>query len=250
MLSVGSNTTLKNHISHPHCEAKKAQQNQNLEAGQTSIARDGSVLRYDLDYLREQFAGLVIQRALPLTTLTRTNNEVFQNTMNKNTHYAIYGIPNLNPSQTSGGATSSKVSGRNKYSRLLSGLKAHTKKKARTTDPTTSSEYERYVNLDFVTHLYPKDFASFDVLGFWKEKETMFPVLSRIAMDIISVQASSVASESAFSTSGRVLSIRRTRLTLGLLEMCMCLMDHLDAQEHKQDKCPLETPWTLYEGGL
>ncbi|GKA66640.1 zinc finger BED domain-containing protein RICESLEEPER 2-like protein [Tanacetum coccineum] len=31
----------------------------------------------------------------------------------------------------------------------------------------------------------------------------MFPVLSRMAMDIISVQASSVAYESAFSTSGR-----------------------------------------------
>ncbi|GKC53321.1 zinc finger BED domain-containing protein RICESLEEPER 2, partial [Tanacetum coccineum] len=56
----------------------------------------------------------------------------------------------------------------------------------------------------------------------------MFPVLSRIAMDIISVQASSVASESAFSTSGRVLSIRRTRLTPASLEMCMCLNDHLD----------------------
>ncbi|GJZ10849.1 zinc finger BED domain-containing protein RICESLEEPER 2 [Tanacetum coccineum] len=69
-----------------------------------------------------------------------------------------------------------------------------------------SSEYERYVNSDFVTHLHPKEFASFDVLGFWKEKETMFSVLSRMAMDIISVQASSVASESAFSTSGRVVN--------------------------------------------
>ncbi|GJT27985.1 zinc finger BED domain-containing protein RICESLEEPER 2 [Tanacetum coccineum] len=63
-----------------------------------------------------------------------------------------------------------------------------------------SSEYERYVNSDFVTRLHPKEFATFDVLGFWKENETMFPVLSRMAMDIISVQASSVASESAFST--------------------------------------------------
>ncbi|GJY49189.1 zinc finger BED domain-containing protein RICESLEEPER 3 [Tanacetum coccineum] len=46
----------------------------------------------------------------------------------------------------------------------------------------------------------------------------MFPVLSRMAMDILSVQATSVASESAFSTS------------------------HLDAQERKQDKSTLETP--------
>ncbi|GKE43766.1 zinc finger BED domain-containing protein RICESLEEPER 2 [Tanacetum coccineum] len=49
------------------------------------------------------------------------------------------------------------------------------------------------------------------------------------------VQASSVASESAFSTSGRVLSIRRTRLTPASLEMCMCLKDHLDAKEHFEE---------------
>ncbi|GKB88576.1 zinc finger BED domain-containing protein RICESLEEPER 2 [Tanacetum coccineum] len=70
----------------------------------------------------------------------------------------------------------------------------------------------------------------------------MFPVLSHMAMDIISVQATSVASESAFSTSGRVLSIRRTRLTQASLEMCMCLKDHLDAQERKQHKSGLENP--------
>ncbi|GJV17680.1 zinc finger BED domain-containing protein RICESLEEPER 2 [Tanacetum coccineum] len=61
-----------------------------------------------------------------------------------------------------------------------------------------------------------------------------------MAMDIISVQATSVTSESAFSTSGRVLLIRRTRLTLASLEMCICLKDHLDAQERKQNKSSLE----------
>ncbi|GJW70328.1 pentatricopeptide repeat-containing protein [Tanacetum coccineum] len=94
---------------------------------------------------------------------------------------------------------------------------------------------------DFVTHLQTMEFATFDVLSFWKAKETMFLVLSRMAMDILSVQATSVASESAFSISGRVLSIRRTRLTPASLEMCMCLKDHLDAQERKQDKSTLET---------
>ncbi|GJV13311.1 zinc finger BED domain-containing protein RICESLEEPER 2 [Tanacetum coccineum] len=78
----------------------------------------------------------------------------------------------------------------------------------------------------------------------------MFPVLSRMVMDIISVQASSVASESAFSTSGRVLSIRRTRLTPASLEMCMCLKDHLDAKERKQDKCPLKIPLDFKEDVL
>ncbi|GKD56155.1 hypothetical protein Tco_1289542, partial [Tanacetum coccineum] len=44
------------------------------------------------------------------------------------------------------------------------------------------------------------------------------------------------------STSGRVLSIQRSRLTSASLEMCMCLKDHLDAKERKQDKSPLEIP--------
>ncbi|GKD14377.1 zinc finger BED domain-containing protein RICESLEEPER 2 [Tanacetum coccineum] len=125
--------------------------------------------------------------------------------------------------------------------RLLNRLKEHKNKKARS-DPSLSSEYEGYVHLDFVTMLQATEFETFDVLGFWKAKEIMFPVLSRMAMDILSVQATSIASEFAFSTSGRVLSIRRTRLTPASLEMCMCLKDHLDAQERKQDKSTLETP--------
>nr|GEV75735.1 hypothetical protein [Tanacetum cinerariifolium] len=32
----------------------------------------------------------------------------------------------------------------------------------------------------------------------------------------------------------------RTRLTLASLEMCMCLKDHLDAKERKQEKFPFE----------
>ncbi|GJS52711.1 zinc finger BED domain-containing protein RICESLEEPER 2 [Tanacetum coccineum] len=48
------------------------------------------------------------------------------------------------------------------------------------------------------------------------------------------------ASESAFSTSGRVLAIRRTRLTPASLEMCMCLKDHMDATEWIQHASNLE----------
>ncbi|GKD69064.1 zinc finger BED domain-containing protein RICESLEEPER 2 [Tanacetum coccineum] len=68
----------------------------------------------------------------------------------------------------------------------------------------------------------------------------MFPVLSRMAIDVLSVQATSVAPESAFSTNERVLSIRRTKLTPSSLEMCICLKDHLNAQERKQHTSTLE----------
>ncbi|GJW13027.1 zinc finger BED domain-containing protein RICESLEEPER 2 [Tanacetum coccineum] len=130
----------------------------------------------------------------------------------------------------------------------IDGFATRTYQKKARNDPTMSSEYEQYLKADFVSHLHPKDFATFDVLGFWKAKENQFPVLSRMAMDILSVQASSVASESAFSTSGRLLTIRRTRLTPESLEMCMCLKDHLDAQERKQDTSPLELPLDVEEG--
>ncbi|GJT74275.1 zinc finger BED domain-containing protein RICESLEEPER 2 [Tanacetum coccineum] len=75
----------------------------------------------------------------------------------------------------------------------------------------------------------------------------MFSILSRMAMDLISVQATSVAFESDFSTSGRVLSIRRTRLTLASLEMCMCLKDHLDATERIQHTSNLENALNFEE---
>nr|GFD13524.1 zinc finger BED domain-containing protein RICESLEEPER 2 [Tanacetum cinerariifolium] len=61
-----------------------------------------------------------------------------------------------------------------------------------------------------------------------------------MARDVLSVQATSVASKSAFSTSGMVLSNKRTRLTPASLEMCMCLKDHLDANERIQHTSNLE----------
>nr|GEW02466.1 hypothetical protein [Tanacetum cinerariifolium] len=132
-----------------------------------------------------------------------------------NIYYAKYGNPTT---ESSSGTSLFRASGRNQMSRLLNQLQEHTKKKARN-DHSLSSEFERYVNSDFVTLLDNNAFATFDLLGFWKAKESMFPVLSRMAMDIISVQATSAASKSAYSTSGRVLSIQRTRLTSTSLEM-------------------------------
>ncbi|GJX87776.1 zinc finger BED domain-containing protein RICESLEEPER 2-like protein [Tanacetum coccineum] len=157
-----------------------------------------------------------------------------------NNYFAKYGNPTTTESSSGGGGSSSRASGGNQMTRLLNRLKEHKNKKVRS-DPSLSFEYERYVHSDFVTHLQTTDFDTFDVLDFWKTRETMFLVLSRMAMDILSVQATSIASESAFSTSERVLSIRRTRLTSASLEMYICLKDHLDAQERKQDKSTLKT---------
>ncbi|GJU60619.1 zinc finger BED domain-containing protein RICESLEEPER 2-like protein [Tanacetum coccineum] len=118
--------------------------------------------------------------------------------------------------------------------RLLYRLKEHTNKKARS-DPILSSEYERYVHSDFVTQLENNEFATFDLLGFWKAKESIFHVLSRMAMDIISVQATSVASESAFSTSGMLLTILRQTQHLHFRDG----EEILDAEVQQKEAIPL-----------
>nr|GEZ07497.1 hypothetical protein [Tanacetum cinerariifolium] len=340
----GSNTMLKNHITHPHCEVIKVQKNQNPKAGQTFMARDGSVFRYDSDYLREQFASLVIQRALPFNHSDHEQTtRVFQNTMQpRYTHVsrstlkrdamrlwlvakqeindsfgnlnacvnlttdvwsAPHGVPGSYmcvtphwietgtwemtkrvisfeefPSPHTGRAlfkmliklltkfnlkdkvmsitldnasnnTSVMDKLKLKYdppmgiffmstvlseceleggilSSMIKPMKKKLRKYFQHMPPiiTCAAALNPWFNVngeDFLIESISSDLEFFDdgfvsksksyfrqsFEGFWKEKETMFPVLSRMAMDLISVQASSVASESAFSTSERVLSI-------------------------------------------
>ncbi|XVE77421.1 hypothetical protein DITRI_Ditri13aG0061200 [Diplodiscus trichospermus] len=47
---------------------------------------------------------------------------------------------------------------------------------------------------------------SFDVLGFWRNTYSRYPDLARIARDIMSIPITTVASESCFSISGKVLN--------------------------------------------
>ncbi|KAE8670967.1 putative transcription elongation factor SPT5-like protein 1 [Hibiscus syriacus] len=61
-----------------------------------------------------------------------------------------------------------------------------------------------------------------------QKKEAQFPILAAMARDLLTVQASTVASESAFSVSGRVISQRRSRLSPESVEVCICLKDYLD----------------------
>ncbi|GKC49613.1 zinc finger BED domain-containing protein RICESLEEPER 2, partial [Tanacetum coccineum] len=49
------------------------------------------------------------------------------------------------------------------------------------------------------------DEEDFDMLSWWKINSPRFPIVSKMAKDILSIKISTVASESAFSKSGRVL---------------------------------------------
>ena len=52
----------------------------------------------------------------------------------------------------------------------------------------------------------------FDILAWWKSNGLKYPTLQRIARDILEIPITIVALESAFNTSGRLLSPHRSRL--------------------------------------
>ncbi|KAL4570763.1 hypothetical protein LXL04_026425 [Taraxacum kok-saghyz] len=62
----------------------------------------------------------------------------------------------------------------------------------------------------------------FDLLGWWKKNQAKFPVLASVARDILAIPASTVASESSFSTGGRILDAFRSSLTPTTVEALIC----------------------------
>jgi len=87
------------------------------------------------------------------------------------------------------------------------------------------NELEIYLQDD----LFPRQ-KDLDILQWWMMHSTKYPILSRMARDLFAAPASTVASESAFSTSGRVISDYRSRLTSKNVEALICLQDWLRAE--------------------
>ena len=74
----------------------------------------------------------------------------------------------------------------------------------------------------FIDEKVLKRSEDFDILGWWKSNGLKYPTLQRIARDILAIRVTTVASESAFSTSGRLLSPHRSRLHPKTIEAMMC----------------------------
>ena len=76
----------------------------------------------------------------------------------------------------------------------------------------------------------------FDVLGWWRNNSSKYPILAAIAKDVLAMQVSSVASESAFSTSNRILDPSRSCLTHYMIEVLMCTEQWLKCEIRINEK--------------
>ncbi|KAH9658754.1 BED-type domain-containing protein [Citrus sinensis] len=88
------------------------------------------------------------------------------------------------------------------------------------------SEVERYLS-DRVEDLSN---LKLNVLLWWKVNRSKYPILEKIARDVLVVPVSTVASESAFSTGHRVIDEYRSSLTPCMVEALICTENWLQAK--------------------
>jgi len=195
----------------------------------------------------------LIKRISTYLGLHKTDPNYIRNQINtfNNTFASLFDIYAVKFGQTStnfssftdttSGASGSGGGSREHYSvDMYNYILEEQNKKQRTITP--SSELGIYMGSNFTKFMTLEQFQNLDILGWWKEKEAQFPILSIMARDLLTVQASTVASESAFSFSGRVLSKLRTNLSPLAVEVCVCLKDYLDSVERTQHLTTLEGP--------
>ncbi|KAK9213724.1 hypothetical protein WN944_005709 [Citrus x changshan-huyou] len=69
--------------------------------------------------------------------------------------------------------------------------------------------------------------TKFDILLWWRVNSANYPILSSIARDVLAIPVSTVASESTFSTGGRILDQYRSSLTPDMVEALVLLQNWL-----------------------
>jgi hypothetical protein len=83
-----------------------------------------------------------------------------------------------------------------------------------------SNEIDRYIEASCASAV-----PDFDVLAWWKAHEADYPTLAMMARDLLAIPASSVPSERAFSSSGGLISKKRTRLANNTIRAMMCIKE-------------------------
>jgi hypothetical protein len=85
------------------------------------------------------------------------------------------------------------------------------------------NEVERYLGDDCED---PNDFK-LDILGWWRCNATKYKILSKVAQHVLAISVSTVVSEAAFSTGGRILDPFRSSLSPSTVQALVCCQNWL-----------------------
>ena len=89
-----------------------------------------------------------------------------------------------------------------------------------------SNEIEKYLDENCESR---RGDVKFEILGWWKVNSNRYQVLSKLARDVLAAPVSTVASESAFSTGGRIPDPFRSSLSPLMVQNLVCAQDWLQA---------------------
>ncbi|RAL53628.1 hypothetical protein DM860_012243 [Cuscuta australis] len=124
------------------------------------------------------------------------------------------------------------------FAGIVGGLLAKKGKRAQSSTSssgTIGSSHNELTMYQGVPCDYDDDDVDFDVLGWWKRNEHMFPCLGMLARQVLSVPVSTVAVEREFSVGGNILTDYRSCLNAESLETLVCNQDWLLARRRAQE---------------
>ena len=123
------------------------------------------------------------------------------------------------------------------------------KKQKRAKANLDKSDLEIYLEDDVIDY---DENAEFDILGWWKANSSKYKIVSMIAHDVLAIPISTVASESCFSTSGRVLDVYRCSLSPKMIKALICAQNWLqpDGRKHEEEFDQYESNENIIHGEL
>ncbi|XP_077222135.1 zinc finger BED domain-containing protein RICESLEEPER 2-like [Tasmannia lanceolata] len=148
--------------------------------------------------------------------------EMFNELSNKNTSNTTHGnqLVHLGDSSSSENSQKSQPQEPKHVRKMLT--EKYKKHRIESGGGDNKSELDRYLTEDV-----EDDSDKFDILAWWKLHSPRFPILLEMARSVLAVLISTVASESAFSTGGRVLDAFRSSLTPKIVQALICTQDWL-----------------------
>lgn len=111
---------------------------------------------------------------------------------------------------------------------------------------SSASEYQQYLKSQNVNHPSKSDLRKyledpveqipaekFDVLQWWRLNEMKYPVVAKMAKDVLTIPITTVSSESSFSSGGRLIDEYRSSLLPSTVQALVCTSSWIRGGNHK-----------------